>query len=90
MVATSPVLHLHRVRRLGARRVPEASTRGLRCFEVDGPITRAQPTQEDDPLLLSSGPAGILGVTIKTTGGGCTTKAIASATLKTLLDVSWA
>jgi hypothetical protein len=61
MVATSPVLHLHRVRRLGARRVPEASTRGLKCFEVDGPITRAQPTQEDDPLLISSGPAGIFG-----------------------------
>lgn len=81
MVATSSVLHLHRVRRLGARRVPKASTRGLRCFEVDGPIARAQPTQKDDPLLLSSGLAGNFRRSDQNHWRKNTTEAIALATL---------
>jgi len=36
---------------------------------VERSHARAQPTTEDDPLLLSSGPAGFLGASAKTTGG---------------------
>ncbi len=81
MVAASPVLHLHGVRRLNARREPKRATTCSGASAPSVPLRVGNPPQGDDPLLLSSGPAGILGALNQHGGEGFTTEAIASATV---------